>query len=96
MIGFTNHSKVPLRLAALGGFSLGIISFLLACVYLVLKLCFWERFPLGTAPLLLAVLFFSSVQLVFLGVLGEYVGAILTQVLHRPLVIEKERINFDK
>lgn len=96
MIGFTNHSKVPLRLAALGGFMLGAVSFFLACVYLVLKLCFWDRFPLGTAPILLAVLFFASVQLVFLGVLGEYIGAILTQVLKRPLVIEKERINFDK
>ena len=96
MIGFTNHSKVPLRLAALGGFVLGAISFLLACVYLILKLCFWNRFPMGTAPILLAVLFFASVQLVFLGVLGEYIGAILTQVLKRPLVIERERINFDK
>lgn len=96
MIGFTNHSKVPLRLAALGGFVLGAVSFLLACIYLALKLCFWEKFPMGTAPILLAVLFFASVQLVFLGVLGEYVGAVLTQVLKRPLVIEKERINFDK
>ena len=96
MIGFTNHSKVPLRLAALGGFVLGAVSFLLACVYLILKLCFWDKFPMGTAPILLAVLFFASVQLVFLGVLGEYIGAILTQVLRRPLVIEKERINFDK
>jgi len=96
MIGFTNHSKVPLRLAALGGFVLGLISFCLACIYLVLKLCFWTQFPMGTAPILLAVLFFASVQLIFLGILGEYVGAILTQVLHRPLVIEKERINFDK
>ncbi len=94
MIGFTNHSKVPLRLAAMGGFVLGTISFLLATIYLVLKLLFWNRFPLGTAPLLLAVLFFASVQLFFLGILGEYIGAILTQVLKRPLVIEKERINF--
>ena len=94
MIGFTNYSKVPLRLATFTGFVLGMISFLLACVYLVLKLCFWHKFPMGTAPLLLAVLFFSSVQLVFLGLLGEYIGAILTQILHRPLVIEKERINF--
>lgn len=96
MIGFTNHSKVPLRLAALSGFVLGLASFTLACLYLLLKLCFWDRFPMGTAPILLAVLFFASVQLVFLGVLGEYVGAILTQILHRPLVVEKERINFDK
>ena len=96
MIGFTNHSKVPLRLAALGGFLLSGVSFLLGCAYLVLKLLFWDRFPMGTAPILLAVLFFASVQLLFLGILGEYIGAILTQVLKRPLVIEKERINFDK
>lgn len=94
MIGFTNHSKVPLRLAAMGGFVLSGISFLLACIYLVLKLLFWDRFPMGTAPILLAVLFFASIQLFFLGVLGEYIGAILTQILHRPPVIEKERINF--
>lgn len=96
MIGFTNHSKVPLRLAAFGGFVLGLVSFILACVYLGLKLCYWDKFPMGTAPILLAVLFFASVQLVFMGVLGEYIGAILTQVLRRPLVVEKERINFDK
>ncbi|MBP5429388.1 MAG: glycosyltransferase family 2 protein [Elusimicrobiaceae bacterium] len=96
MLGFTNHSKVPLRLAAMGGFVLGAISFLLALVYLVLKLLFWNQFPMGTAPILLAVFFFASVQLIFLGILGEYIGAILTHVLHRPTVIEKERINFNK
>lgn len=94
MTGFTNHSKVPLRLAALGGFVLGVFSFMLAMVYLVLKLLYWDAFPMGTAPLLLAVLFFSSVQLFFIGIIGEYIGAILTQVLKRPLVIENERINF--
>ncbi len=94
MIGFTNHSKVPLRLAAIGGFVLGILSFTLAVMYLILKLLYWNSFPMGTAPLLLAVLFFASIQLFFLGILGEYIGAILTQVLKRPLVIEKERINF--
>lgn len=94
MIGFTNHTKVPLRLAALGGFVLGGISLLLALIYLVLKLLFWDKFPMGTAPILLSVLLFSSVQLFFIGIIGEYIGAILTQVLHRPLVIEKERINF--
>ena len=96
MIGFTNHSKVPLRLAAMGGFVLSAVSFILGCVYLILKLMFWNRFPMGTAPILIAVLFFASVQLLFLGILGEYIGAILTQILKRPLVVEKERINFDK
>ena len=94
MIGFTNHSKVPLRLAALGGFVLSALSLLLAVIYLILKLLYWDRFPMGTAPILIAVLFFSSIQLFFIGIIGEYLGAVLTQVLHRPLVIEKERINF--
>ena len=94
MIGFTNHSKVPLRLAAFCGFALSALSLLLAFIYLVLKLLYWEYFPMGTAPILIAVFFFSSMQLFFIGVIGEYLGAVLTQVLHRPLVIEKERINF--
>lgn len=94
MVGFTNHTKVPLRAAALSGFVLGLVSFLLGIAYLILKLCYWDQFPMGTAPLLLAVLFFGSVQLFFLGIIGEYIGAIFTQVLKRPAVIEKERINF--
>lgn len=94
MLGFTNHSKVPLRLAAFCGFVLSALSLLLAFVYLVLKLLFWNHFPMGTAPLLIALFFFSSMQLFFIGVIGEYLGTVLTQVLHRPLVIEKERINF--
>ena len=96
MVGFTNHSKVPLRLAAFGGFLLSALSLLLAFVYLILKLIYWDRFPMGTAPILIAVLFFSSMQLFFIGIIGEYLGAVLTQVLHRPLVIERERINFNK
>ncbi|MBO4707468.1 MAG: glycosyltransferase [Elusimicrobiaceae bacterium] len=94
MVGFTNHSKVPLRLAAFCGFLLSAFSLVLAFIYLVLKLMYWDRFPMGTAPILIAVFFFSSMQLFFIGVIGEYLGAVLTQVLHRPLVIEKERINF--
>ena len=94
MIGFTNHSKVPLRLAAFCGFILSALSLLLAFIYLILKLLYWEHFPMGTAPILIAVFFFSSMQLFFIGIIGEYLGAVLTQVLHRPVVIEKERINF--
>ncbi len=94
MIGFTNHSKVPLRLAAFVGFVLSALSLLLAFTYLVLKLLYWDSFPMGTAPILIAVFFFSSMQLFFIGVIGEYLGAVLKQVLHRPVVIEKERINF--
>jgi polyisoprenyl-phosphate glycosyltransferase len=95
MLGITNHSKVPLRLATMAGFALSIVALLVAAVYLVLKLAFWNTFNLGLAPLLIGIYFFGSVQLFFIGILGEYIGSIHTQVYHRPLVIEKERINFD-
>jgi len=95
MLGITNHSKVPLRLAAMAGFALSIVALLVAVVYLVLKLTMWSTFDLGLAPLVIGVYFFGSVQLFFIGILGEYIGSIHTQVYHRPLVIEKERINFD-
>jgi len=94
MLGITNHSKVPLRLATLSGFLLSILSFLVGMGYLVYKLLFWERFTLGIAPALIGLFFFCSVILFFIGILGEYIGAIHTQVLRRPLVVEKERINF--
>ncbi len=94
MLGITSHSKVPLRLAVFGGFVLSGLSLLLAFMYLVLKLVAWDSFQVGTAPLLIGLFFFSSVQLFFLGLLGEYVGSIHTQILHRPLVVEKERVNF--
>jgi len=67
---------------------------LLAAAYLAAKLLFWKNFTLGTAPILIGFFLFSSVQLFFIGILGEYIGAIHTQVLKRPLVVEKERINF--
>lgn len=94
MLGITNHSKVPLRLATFAGFFLSICSFLVGLGYLVYKLLFWERFSLGIAPALIGIFFFCSVILFFIGILGEYIGAIHTQVLRRPLVVEKERINF--
>ncbi len=95
MLGITNHSRVPLRLATMAGFSLSVVSLLVAVVYLVAKLIWWDFFQAGTAPILIGMFFFSSVQLFFIGLLGEYVGSIHTQILHRPLVVEKERINFD-
>lgn len=95
MLGITNHSKVPLRLAAMAGFALSLVALLVAVVYLILKLTMWSTFNLGLAPLVIGVYFFGSVQLFFIGILGEYIGSIHTQVYHRPLVIEKERINFD-
>lgn len=95
MLGITSYSKVPLRLATMAGFSLSLISLLIALAYLVLKLVFWDRFGLGMAPVLIGMFFLASVQLFFIGILGEYIGNIHTQVLKRPLVIERERINFD-
>ncbi|NBZ95082.1 MAG: glycosyltransferase [Proteobacteria bacterium] len=94
MLGITNHSKVPLRLAAMLGFGMAIMSLFVALVYLIYKLVFWYSLPVGTVPLVIGLFFFASVQLFFIGILGEYIGAIHTQVLKRPLVVEKERINF--
>jgi glycosyltransferase involved in cell wall biosynthesis len=94
MLGITNHSKVPLRLATFAGFITAFISLLVAVAYFVAKLVFWDKFSLGIAPLIIGFFFFASVQLIFLGILGEYIGNIYTQILKRPLVIEKERINF--
>jgi glycosyltransferase involved in cell wall biosynthesis len=95
MLGVTNHSKVPLRLAAMAGFALSIVALVVAFAYLVMKLTMWQTFDLGLAPLVIGVYFLGSVQLFFVGVLGEYIGSIHTQVHKRPLVVEKERINFD-
>lgn len=95
MLGFVNYSKLPLRLSAFIGFLVGTVSFFVALAYLIYKLVFWENFQVGMAPVVIGLFFFSSVQLFFLGIVGEYVGAIYTQVKDRPLVIENERINFD-
>jgi glycosyltransferase involved in cell wall biosynthesis len=94
MLGITNHSKVPLRLATMLGFAVSAFSLLVAVVYVALKLIFWQQFELGLAPLVVGLFFFGSVQLFFIGILGEYIGAIHTQVLKRPHVVELERINF--
>lgn len=94
MLGITNYSKIPLRLATMAGFSLAFLSLLVAVGYLVAKLLFWNTFSMGMAPLIIGIFFFSSVQLFFIGIIGEYIGSIHTQVLKRPLVIEKERVNF--
>jgi len=94
MLGITSHSKVPLRLATMVGFGASALSFLVGFAYLVYKLIFWERFALGIAPVVIGLFFFASVQLFFIGILGEYLGSIHTKVTKRPLVIEKERIGW--
>jgi glycosyltransferase involved in cell wall biosynthesis len=96
MLGITSHSKVPIRLAAMAGFVLGALSLLVSMVYLILKLLFWDYFTVGTAPILISLFFFASVQLFFIGIIGEYIGSIHTQVKRRPLVVEKERVNFEE
>jgi glycosyltransferase involved in cell wall biosynthesis len=94
MLGITNLSKVPLRLVIFFGFVSAFISFVLGMFYLIYKLFFWSHFTVGVAPVVLGLFFLGSVQLIALGIIGEYVGAIHTTVLNRPLVTEKERINF--
>ncbi|WP_339051236.1 glycosyltransferase family 2 protein [Rickettsiella endosymbiont of Xylota segnis] len=94
MLGITTHSKLPLRILSLVGFSLAFISLLISIIYIIAKLLFWSMFPLGFAPILIGSFFFFSMQMFFVGLLGEYIASIHHQVLKRPLVIEKERINF--
>ncbi len=94
MLGITSHSRMPLRIATMAGFALSALSLVVSIAYLLLKLLFWSRFPFGIAPVIIGVFFFASIQLFFIGLLGEYVGAILTHVQRRPLVFERERINF--
>ena len=94
MLGVTSYSKVPLRLATMLGFASAALSLLVAVFYFIYKLLFWSSFSVGLAPLVVGIFFFSSVQLFFLGIVGEYVGSVHTYVQRRPLVIERERINF--
>jgi glycosyltransferase involved in cell wall biosynthesis len=94
MLGITNHSKIPLRLVTFSGFVISFLSMMVGLGYFIYKVLFWDRFDLGIAPLVIGIFFFAAVQLFFIGIIGEYVGSIYTQVLKRPLVIEKERINF--
>ncbi len=94
MLGITNLSKVPLRLVTFTGFIFALLSALVGTVYFIAKILFWNSFSVGIAPVAVGLFFFGSVQLVALGVIGEYIGSIHTMVQNRPLVIEKERINF--
>ena len=93
MLSFTSYTKIGLRLATF--FGVGAISFIVGIIYLILKLIMWDNFPMGMAPVLIGMCFLGSVQLFFIGLLGEYVLNINTRVMNRPLVIEEERINFN-
>ena len=93
-LAMTKHSKVPLRLMTLLGMLFGLLALLLSLIFFILKILYWDSFSLGIAPLLIAFFFFAGVQFFFLGILGEYIGSILTHIRGMPLVIENKRINF--
>lgn len=95
MIGITSYSKVVMRMATFLGFMVAGLSFAAGIVYFILKLMYWDRFSAGVAPMLIGVFFLGSLQLFFIGFLGEYVLSINTRVLDRPLVVEEERLNFN-
>jgi len=94
MLGLVSHSKVPIRIASFLGFLLGGFSFVIALYFLGMKLISWDLFPLGSAPAVIGIFFLMGIQLFFIGILGEYVGAIHSHVRNRPMVVENERINF--
>lgn len=94
MLSFTSYTKVGLRLATITGFIFSALTMLVAICYLVAKMMWWDKFPMGTAPMLIGMFFVGSVQLFFIGLLGEYVLNINTRIMHRPLVVEEKRINF--
>lgn len=96
MLGITNLSKVPLRLVTFGGFISAAVSLFVGFAYLIYKLLFWSKFDVGLAPTMIGLFFLGSVQLIAMGIIGEYVGSIHTIVQNRPLVTELERINFDR
>lgn len=95
MLGFTTHSRTPLRIVSLIGFSFAGLSLLIGFVYLIRKLFDWDAFELGLAPLAVGLFFLGAMQLIALGILGEYIGNIFLRVRGLPLVIESERINFE-
>ena len=94
MLSFTSYTKIGLRLSTFIGFAVAMLSFVIAIVYLILKLVYWDTFVAGTAPILIGMFFLGAVQLIFMGLMGEYILSINQRVMKRPLVIEEERLNF--
>jgi len=95
MLGITSHSKLPIRIASFLGFAIGILSMLTGLIFLGLKLYFWDSFQVGVAPLVIGMFFLFGLMFLFIGILGEYIGSIHTYLKKRPVVVEKERINFN-
>lgn len=94
VLGVISHSLVPIRIATIVGMVLGVFSILAALIMLVLKIVFWSSFPIGVAPLMIGMFFMFGILLFFIGVIGEYIGSIHTFVENRPVVVERERVNF--
>ena len=94
LLAMTKHSKLPLRLMTLSGIFLGILSFLISIIFIFLKFMYWDSFPLGMTPMLAGLFFIASIQFFFMGILGEYIGSVLTHIRKIPHVVEEERINF--
>ena len=96
MLSFTSYTKVGLRIAVFFGGICAGLSMLFGLLYLIMKLIWWDRFPAGMAPMLIGMLFLGSVQIFFIGLLGEYILSINQRVMKRPLVVEEERLNFSE
>jgi len=96
MLGFVKHSKLPLRLTIIFGFILSFTSIIVSVIFFLYKLFFWNSFDLGIAPIIIGFFFISAIQMILLGFVGEYISTTLTHVRNLPLVIEKERINFEE
>ena len=95
MLSFTSYTKVGLRIATIGGFIIGFVSFIIALIYMILKFIHWDSFTMGNAPIVIGVFVLGGIELFFIGLLGEYIMTINNRVMNRPLVIEEERLNFD-
>ena len=95
MLSFTSYTKVGLRLATFLGFGCSAVSIISALFYTVMKLLYWNSMSLGVAPLIIGVFLIGGIQLLFIGIIGEYVLNINTRVINRPIVVEEKRINFD-
>ena len=96
MLSFTSYTKIGMRIAEFTGFAFAFLSLMIGLIYLIMKLIYWDRFVAGQAPTIIIVSLMCSVLLAFMGFLGEYISAINVRMMHRPLVVEEERINFDK
>lgn len=96
MLSFTSYTKVGLRIATFIGLLVSTVSVIVAIYYFIQKLLNWNQFDVGFAPTMIGIFLLGGVQLMFLGLLGEYILNINTRVIHRPVVVEEKRINFDE